>query len=146
MNGWGMKTAEIVSDNDVSATFKNAFETELTSRGFKLGPNGNLVSVSLRIFQNQFTLGFFSGETTADMAMDVSLERPDSGIAYQKYINAEYKDWVEISGSGNAQAALNSAMQEAVAKVFSDSAFTDALKKPAVQRSSVAVGVRPASQ
>ena len=37
INGFGMKTADIVSDSDVAATLKTAFETELHSRGFTDG-------------------------------------------------------------------------------------------------------------
>src|SRR5260370_19289966 len=70
INGFGMKTADIVSDSDVAATLKTAFETELHSRGFTDGAGGDLVTVRLADFQNQFTLGLFSGDTTATIGMD----------------------------------------------------------------------------
>src|SRR5208337_267057 len=60
INGFGMKTADIVSNTDVPGTLKSAFETELSNRGFTEGAGGNVISVSLSDFQNQFTLGFFS--------------------------------------------------------------------------------------
>ena len=46
-----------------------------------------------------------------------------------KYITGQSKDWVEIAGEGNAERELNAAMQDAVSKVFSDSAFIDSLKR-----------------
>jgi uncharacterized lipoprotein len=63
INGFGMKTADIVSNTDVPGTLKSAFETELNSRGFTEGAGGDVVLVSLSNFENQFTLGFFSGDS-----------------------------------------------------------------------------------
>jgi uncharacterized lipoprotein YajG len=129
INGFGMKTAEIVSNTDVPGTLKSAFETELNSRGFTEGAGGNVVSVSLSNFENQYTLGFFSGDATATIGMQVTVRRPDGSVAHDKYVTGQSKDWVEIAGEDNAAHELNAAMQDGVSKVFSDSAFIDSLKK-----------------
>jgi len=128
INGFGMKTADIVSNSDVAGTLKSAFESELRARGFSEGADGNLVSVRLSNFENQFTLGFFSGDATATMGMDVTVKRRDGSVAYHKYITGQSKDWVEIAGEDNAQRMLNAAMQDAMSKVFSDEQFIGALK------------------
>jgi uncharacterized lipoprotein YajG len=129
INGFGMKTADIVSTSDVPGTLKNAFETELNNRGFKQGAGGNQVLVTLDNFQNQFTLGFFSGEATATIGMDVIVKRPDGASAYNQYITGQSKESVQLASAGNAEEELNAAMQDAVVKVFADDAFIDALKK-----------------
>ena len=129
MNGLGMKGADIVSNSDVPGTIKSAFETELKSRGFTEGTGGNVVSVSLSNFQNQFSLGFFSGEATATIGIQVTVKRPDGSIAYDKYITGQHKDWIEVAGEDNTARQLNGAMQDGVSKVFSDSEFIDSLKK-----------------
>ncbi len=129
MNGFGMKTADIVSNNDVPAIVKSAFETELSNRGFALGAGGDVVAVSLGNFQNQFTLGFFSGEANADVGMTVVVKRHDGSVAYNQYITGQSKDWVEIAGEDNAERQLDAALQDAVSKVFADNAFVDSLKK-----------------
>jgi len=129
INGFGMKTADIVSNSDVPATLKSAFETELNSRGFSEGAGGNVILVSLSNFQNQFTLGFFSGEATAAIGMQVTVKHPDGSVVYDKYVTGDSKDWVEIAGEDNAGRQLNAAMQDGVSKVFSDSAFIDSLRK-----------------
>jgi uncharacterized lipoprotein YajG len=130
INGFGMKTADIVSDSDVPAALKSAFETELKNRGFVEGAGGNLVAVRLDNFQNQFTLGFFSGEGTASIGMDVAVKRANGSTVFNQYITGEHKDWIGIAGEDNAQLMLNGAMRDAVSKVFNDSAFIDALKQP----------------
>jgi uncharacterized lipoprotein YajG len=129
INGLGMKTADIVSNTDVPGTLKSAFETELNSRGFTEGAGGNLVSVTLNNFENQFSLGFFSGEANATIGMQVTVKRPDGSLAYDKYFTGQSKDWVEIAGEDNAGRQLNAAMEDGVSKVFADSAFIDSLKK-----------------
>jgi uncharacterized lipoprotein YajG len=129
INGFGMKTADIVSNTDVPGTLKSAFETELNSRGFTEGAGGDVVLVSLSNFENQFTLGFFSGDSTATIGMQVTVKRPDGTVAYDKYVAGQSKDWIEVAGEDNAGHELNAAMQDGVSKVFADSAFIDALKK-----------------
>ena len=129
INGFGMKTADIVSNTDVPGTLKSAFETELNSRGFSEGAGGDVVLVSLSNFENQFTLGFFSGDSTATIGMQVTVKRPDGSVAYDKYVTGQSKDWVEVAGEDNAGRELNAAMQDGVSKVFADGAFIDALKK-----------------
>jgi uncharacterized lipoprotein YajG len=129
INGFGMKTADIVSDSDVPGTLKSAFQTELNSRGFSEGAGGNVVSVSLSNFESQFAWGFFSGDATGTIGMQVTVRHPDGSVAYDKYITGQSKDWIEISGEGNAEHVLNAAMQDGVTKVFSESTFLDSLKK-----------------
>ncbi len=129
INGFGIKTADIVSDSDVAATLKTAFETELHNRGFTDGAGGDLITVRLADFQNQFTLGFFSGDASASIGMEVAVKRPDGSVTYSRYVTGESKDWVELAREGNAERMLNGAMRDGVAKVFSDNAFIEALNK-----------------
>jgi uncharacterized lipoprotein YajG len=129
INGFGMKTADIISDSDVPATLKSAFETELKNRGFKLGSNGLLLVVELRNLQNQFALGFFSGESTGSIGMDVIIQQLDGAKIYDQYITGQGQDWIEIGDMSNAQKTLDAAIQNAVSKTFSDSAFIEALQR-----------------
>jgi uncharacterized lipoprotein YajG len=129
INGLGMKGGDILANTDVPGTLKSAFDTELNSRGFTEGTGGNVVLVSLNNFENQYTLGFFSGESTATIGMQVTVKRPDGSVAYDKYVTGQSKDWAEVFGEDNAARQLNASMQNGVSKVFSDSAFIDSLKK-----------------
>jgi len=129
INGLGMKSADIVPNSDVPALLKSAFETELSNRGFSEGTGGNTILVRLGNFQNQYKLGLISGEATASMGMEVSVIRADGSVAYKRYIRSERNDWVEITGEDNAQRMLNAAMRDAVAMVFNDHAFIEAVTK-----------------
>lgn len=129
INGFGMKTADIVADTDVPGTIKNAFETELSDRGFTAGPNGNQVAVTLDSLQNSFTVGFFSGEATATAGMDVAVKRPNGTTAFDQYFTGNSKDWIELATPENAETMLDAAIKDAITKVFADQTFLDALKK-----------------
>jgi uncharacterized lipoprotein YajG len=129
INGFGMKTADIVSNTDVPGTLKTAFETELNSRGFTEGAGGDVILVSLSNFESQFSWGFFSGDATGTIGMQVTVKRPDGSVAYTKYVTGQSKDWVEVAGEDNAGHELNAALQDGVSKVFADSAFINSLKK-----------------
>lgn len=129
INGFGMKTADIVADNDVPDLIRSAIDTELNNRGFAQGSGGNTVSVALDNVQNQFTVGFFSGDATADVQMQVTVKKSDGSVAYDRMINGHAKDWVEVAREGNAETTLNAAIADAVTNLFNDAAFLDALKK-----------------
>ena len=92
INGFGMKNADIVSKSDVSGTLKNAFYAELSNRGFKERRGGNVISVTLNNFQNQFTLGFFSGEATATIGINVAVKKANGSVPYNQYITGQAKD------------------------------------------------------
>ncbi|MBF6569702.1 MAG: hypothetical protein IVW54_12600 [Candidatus Binataceae bacterium] len=130
INGFGMKTADVISDSDVPKTLENAFETELTNRGFTLGTGGNSIAIRLSNLQNHFTLGFFSGESTANIGMDVAVKQPSGAVVFDKYITAESQKSIELASPENAQNTLNAAIRDAVVKVFNDDEFINALQKP----------------
>ncbi len=127
INGYGMKTAEIVSDSDVPATVKKAFDQELEARGFTPGTGGILVAVSLNDFESEYSTGWFSAQATANMGMDVSVVQTDGTITFEKHITGHNEESVMTSGEGNAQVVLNAAMRDAVSNVFGDPAFLNAL-------------------
>lgn len=127
INGYGMKTADIMSDSDVPETVKKAFEQELKARGFTIGSGGILVSVSLNDFESEYSMGWFSAQAKANMGMDVSVVQTNGAITFEKHIVGHNDESVMTSGEGNAQDTLNAAMRDAVSNVFGDPAFLDAL-------------------
>ena len=127
INGYGIKTAEIVSDSDVPATVKKAFEQELEARGFTPGSGGILVNVSLNDFESEYSTGWFSGQATANMGLDVTVVETNGAIAFEKHITGHNEESVMYAGEGNAQVVLNAAMRDAVSNVFGDPAFLNAL-------------------
>jgi len=67
VNTFGMVTANVETKNSVSSALENAFEEELHNRGFTEGEDGNVVSVTLRNFENQYTPGLLTSGAAARM-------------------------------------------------------------------------------
>lgn len=146
-NGVLMPSSDIVSDTDVPGILKSAFETELTDRGFALGPGGNLVSVTLKTLHHQFTYASISKpESIADMGMDVAVKHPDGAISYDKSITGgnrellldapcpeanyeKHKAQLDARLLCNARDTLNAAIRDAVSNTFSNT-FIEVLRRP----------------
>ncbi len=126
-----MKTADIVSDTDISVILKNAFEAELEERGFTLGPGGNLVEVTLVDLHNHYLRSLSPPEAIAKMSINVRVDYLGGTVSYNKFLSA-YSQMAIMPNWGvkTAQNVLNGALRNGVSKAFNDSAFISALKKP----------------
>lgn len=128
-NGYGMEMAPITSDNDVPQTLQSAIESELRNRGFNVGGTGPTVAVTLTKFENRFVNGFWSGTATAEVVMNVVVERNDNTILYSKLIDEQgVNPEIQLASAENAGIALNRALQAAVTKLFEDQAFLSSLE------------------
>ncbi|HVN88750.1 MAG TPA: YajG family lipoprotein [Candidatus Binataceae bacterium] len=127
-NGYGMEMAKIVADNDVPTMLRQALETELTNRGFHIGPGSVAVNVTLQKFENHFELGWFSGTARSELIMGVIVVSPTGVTVFTKYVKGDgVNDSVQIAGGNNAKIALEAAMQDAIKKLFEDQAFLKSL-------------------
>ena len=129
INGYGQQMAPIVALNDVPGLVKSAIETELQNRGFNLGAARAVsVRVSLNKFSNQFQQHFFSGDAVAEVTMSVAVNKPDGSPAYLNMISGQgTQPNIQMAGGENARVALDAALQDAMRKLFDDSAFMAAL-------------------
>jgi len=136
-NGWGMDMASIVADKDISETIKSAIESELTNRGFALGPNNVLIEVVVSQFNNHFKAGFFSGTAVAEIVMNVTVKKPDGSIAYAKLVDAQgTEENIQLASGHNAKKALESALNNAMINLFSDSGFVNSIVQAASPKAS----------
>ncbi len=128
-NGYGMEMAPITSDNDIPQTLQSAIESELKSHGFNIVEAGPTIAVALTKFENRFVNGFWSGTATAELVMNVVVQRPDGGIVYTKLIDVQgVNPGIQLSSAENAGIALDRALQGGIAQLFEDSAFPTALR------------------
>jgi hypothetical protein len=130
---FGEFTTEYVPYNDVPEMIKGAFETELRNRGFVKGADGNVVSVSISFYRADQIQTSLLGETVASLGIDVNVKHPDGSTAYSRFILGDSRPWEadhppEHNIRYQITNAVEAAMQDALAEVFSDPAFIDALK------------------
>jgi len=131
-NGYGMEMAAIRSDRDVGSVVKDAIETELKARGFRVGESTaqGTAKIDLITFYNDFKIGFFSGDAVADVTFNVQVVGPGNAILFSKPISSTGKapDILLASGS-NAKTALENGLQTAVANLMVDQDFINAVVK-----------------
>ncbi len=131
-NGFGMEMAAIIPKEDVAGVVKSAIEMELTNRGFQLGQGGVSTAVELSKFYSDFKVGFWSGDAVGEVTMSVQVRRSDGTIVYSKLVTGQgAKDNLQLASGKNAKVALDGALRDAIAKLFSDAAFVQALLQAA---------------
>lgn len=127
-NPYGMEMAAIIAKEDVADTLKRAIEAELANRGFRLSSGGVAVAAELSKFYNDFKTGFWSGSADAEVTMNVQIKRADGSIGYAKLISGIGRlESIQLMLGSNAKLALDAALKDAVAKLFNDRAFINAL-------------------
>lgn len=128
-NGFGMEMASITAAEDVTVTIRKAIEEELRQRGFKVG-SAAIVSVEAELtrFYNDFKLGFFAGDSVADLNMQVKVHSKDGGQLYSRQLTAQGMEKnIQLMTGDNARLALNDALKNGMSKLFDDQQFITAL-------------------
>lgn len=127
-NGYGMEMAPIKAQNDVVALTRQAVEQELSSLGFKIGPNGLQVNVDVQTFYNDFKIGFFAGDAVAEVAFHLTVTRADKSYVYTRnYRGIGMNKNVQLASGSNAKVALEQALANALQDMIADIALQQAL-------------------
>jgi uncharacterized lipoprotein YajG len=126
-NGYGVEMAPIVSTNDVVEFVKGAIEAELDRRNFARG-NAVQVSGNLTKFYNDFKMGFWAGDSIAELIMTVQVKTPDGRAIYTKNLVAEGKEpGIQVAAGHNAKPALERAIANGINSLFQDKEFISSL-------------------
>lgn len=118
------------TNNTASDAVKNAIETELAQRGFSLAGSNVVVVVELTRYYTIFKSGTWSGTAVAQLDMNVQMKGTDGNILFTRLVAAEgTTPHIQRESVKNVKIALDAALQDAMAKLFSDGTFADALLK-----------------
>jgi len=118
----------IMANNDLSETFKNAIIWELQQRGFIIGQNGYDLNIEIYKLYNHFAQGGFTADANSETVLNVTLRNREGIIAYSKTIigYGDEKPCFNLSGK-NASLALERSLSQAVQKLMEDPNFIQAL-------------------
>lgn len=128
-NGYGMETAPILANEEVTATLRGAIEQELRARGFSIG-NEALVLINAEVtrFWNDHKKGFFSGTAVADLNMSIMVKNKNGNLLYSRQVIAQgVEPGIQLANGENARLALTRAMENGMKLLFEDPAFLAAL-------------------
>jgi uncharacterized lipoprotein YajG len=128
-NGFGMEMAPILANGDVTVTIRRAIEQELQSRGFSISNEAIvLIIADLTRFWNDHKIGFFAGDSVADLNMSISVKNNNGNLIYSRHITAQgVEPNIQLMGGNNARLALNRAIENGMKLLFEDQAFIAAL-------------------
>jgi uncharacterized lipoprotein len=131
INGFGMETAAILSTNDVVELVRGAIGTELEMRGFARG-DGVVVTGDLSKYYNRFKLGFWAGDSIAELILNIQIRGKDGTILFTKNIIAEgLEPNIQMALGHNAKLSLQDALAKAMEQLFQAPGFIPALFKAA---------------
>lgn len=148
-NGYGMETAPITANENVSLTIERALEQEIRARGFRAGSGASDVKVNAEInrFYNDHKMGFFSGDAIADLNLTVKVYDNRNTQLYSRAILVQGKEEnTQMLTGNNASKALSKALSAGMAELFNDASFIAALKHPATGPLAVVAGQKTKSQ
>ena len=124
---------EFVPYNDMVRFLADAFNTELKDRGFIEGAGGTVISANLSFFRCDQMPDLPVPETAASIGIDVTVKRPGGSVSYSRFVLGRSEPWQKIHPPEEnlkypVTNPMQAAIQDALANVFSDPAFLDALK------------------
>lgn len=131
-NGYGMETAPITSNEEVTTTVARALEQEIRARGFRAGSGaGNLkLNAEINRFYNDHKIGFFSGDAVADLSLSVRLSTASDKLLYSRTIMSQGKEAnTQLATGKNAGLALDRALAAGMSDLFNDATFVAALRR-----------------
>ena len=146
INGYGHEMGGIASTNDVIELVRGAIETELSLRGFPKG-DSVLVSCDVNQFWNHFKMGFFAGDSIAEINLAVQVRNHEGNVFYSKEMAAQgLEPNIQIAAGHNAKAALEQGLSKAIEDLFQDPAFIPSLLKASKDHSIPSQPVLTAAQ
>ena len=128
-NGFGVDTAPILANEDILVTFRRAIETELQARGFKIGSQSPVsVDANLIMFWNDFKLGFFAGDSIAQLNMSIIAKDKNGNVYYSRIITAQDTEAnIQLMSGENAKLALDRVLANGMNQLFNDPVFFEKL-------------------
>ncbi len=129
-NGYGMELAAITVTEDVAITIRKVIEQELQARGFQLGADTAHVKITTELtrFYNDHKIGFFSGDSVADLVMAVTVKGKNGNQLYSKQVVAQgIEPNTQLASGNNARIALGRALENGMKILFADKDFLSAL-------------------
>ncbi|MCA1939992.1 MAG: YajG family lipoprotein [Caenispirillum bisanense] len=127
-NGYGMEMAAIRANQDVPTVVRQAVETELESRGFRLGDGPVFVLIEVARFYADYKTGFWSADNVADIQLNVQVRDAGGQMYYGKGISGVGTvEGVMLMEGGPVKQSIEIGLAVAIANLLKDPFFLQAL-------------------
>lgn len=127
-DGFGIPMASIYAKGPISKTVQDAFQKELTARGFGISGSG-LVAIIATVneLHSTFELGMFEGESVAHLSMVVEVMTKNGKEFFSKNITSTGETGAMVAAGHDASEAVDRALHAGMHALFADPAFIHAL-------------------
>ena len=125
-----LRTWEITTNDNLAQAVKDAVQTELRDRGFKIGPDSAKLMIVLNGLEVERRTGWiFENSAHALWMMQVRVVRKSGTVLYTREAAGEGGD-AHIAAAlsvGSAERVTNLALQDCIQRLFADPKFIDTL-------------------
>ncbi|MTJ79461.1 MAG: hypothetical protein F8N37_00355 [Telmatospirillum sp.] len=122
-NGYGAEMGAIRPSRSVVEVVESAMSSELAARGVGRTAAGLPISVTVKRFYSQFHTTSAEGQ----VGLDITIRNPAGQPVFSRQYQGTSSLGILVYSGSNAAEAVSAALKDAMAKVFSDRDFLDAL-------------------
>ena len=127
-NGFGMKTADIATDEPVTDVIMNAIVHAFESNGHVRGDNGVRINGTINNFWVETDTNFWSIEVIGNVEALLTFIDPETGASiYERTYSGSYSDKRQIVTEGAYNDAISGAVQSLIDDVIFDEQLAEAL-------------------
>jgi uncharacterized lipoprotein YajG len=130
-NGYGMQTADITTVKPVSQVVKEALVAEFSKNGHLIGPADSqlIISGDITSFWFDYQIGFWTIQFMGTVGIDLKVTDKATGdVLYSRSYQGHYNEESLGGLEGTWQRVMNTALEQMVRDVSTDSKLIDLLK------------------
>ena len=126
-NGYGMRGANIMAQNDIAEEIRAGVRDILSAQGFRDGSDAT-VRIDVSRFYNTFDMGFWSATANAQAIASLNVSSADGRSLYARVYTVTHPvPNVQIMTGENAGIALRAVMQALLQQIADDAELSRAL-------------------
>jgi uncharacterized lipoprotein YajG len=145
-NGYGMRGADILAENDVVSEVREGVREILTGKGFAEGRDAT-VRVEVSRFYSMFDMHFFSATANAQVVANLQVIAADGRSLYARVYTSNYLlEGVQVMTGENAASGLRTALTGLLRQIADDAQLNQALLQARPTLPSILESVSPPSR
>ena len=128
INGFGMRLAEITSEEPVAEVLYRAAGAALVARGYRVVEAGPVtLALELLVFSHEFRTGFWVGRSEALVIFLATVRDAEGRERFRRVVSQTSSQPIQLASGPNVKKAYEEALAEALESLLGDDAFRAAL-------------------
>jgi len=128
INGFGMRLAEITSEEPVAEVLYRAAGAALLARGYRVVEVGPVtLTLELLVFSHEFRTGFWVGRSEALVIFLATVRDAEGRERFRRVVSQTSSQPVQLASGANVKKTYEEALAQALESLLGDDAFRAAL-------------------